>query len=383
MYQTVCFTNIADALPLWNSNDATVHGIAQSALWTRLWQQHVNSDCLVLALYIDSSPTLLLPLEIIKQKQQVIARFAGGSHANCNFPVLFPALANKIAPEHITALIACLKAARPDIALLSLTRQMENWLGFSNPLLSLRHQLNPNPALTASLPDNFDSVLERSNASRKRKKHRQHARRYEEAGAWCIYTADTPEENTAAYDAFFTMKSQRFANQGIANSFAGDALTGFFRNLFAATENDGARQYRLHVLEVADKPRAVIGCSYWQSPETTSVPVKRGLTVEFGAFADDELVTASPGDFLFYEAILTAIHEGLDYFSFGIGEEKYKRDWCDIEQALYDSHIALTFGGRLSATANQLRSGLIYRIKTNRHLWPLVKKLRQKLRKSP
>lgn len=380
MFQTVCFTKLADALPLWSRNDATVHGIAQSALWTKLWQQHVNPDCLVLALFIDNSPALLLPLEVIKQKQQIIARFAGGSHANCNFPVLFPDRSDKITAEHIAALMTCLKEARPDIALLSLTRQMENWLGFSNPLLSLRHQLNPNPALTASLPDSFDPVLERSNASRKRKKHRQHARRYDETGSWRIYTAVTADENKTAYDAFFAMKSQRFANQGIANSFTGDALTSFFRDLFAAPENDGKRQYRLHVLEVADKPRAVIGCSYWQSPETVSTPVKRGLTVEFGAFADDDLVTASPGDFLFYEAIIKAIDEGLDYFSFGIGEEKYKRDWCDIEQPLYDSHIALTFGGRLSATFNQLRSGLVYRIKTNRHLWPLVKKIRQKLR---
>lgn len=382
MFRTVCFTNISDALPLWNSNNATVHGIAQSALWTQLWQQHVNSDCLVLALLIDDSPALLLPLEIAKQKNQNIARFAGGSHANCNFPVLFPALCDKITAEHINALVACLKEARPDIALLSLTRQMENWLGFKNPLLSLRHQLNPNPALSASLPDNFDTVLERGNAARKRKKHRQHSRRYDETGAWRIYTATTANENKTAYDAFFAMKSQRFANQGIANSFASDALTRFFHNLFAATENDSARQYRLHVLEVADKIRAVIGCAYWQSPETTVTPAKRGLTVEFSAFADDDLATASPGDFLFYEAIIKAIDEGLDYFSFGIGEEKYKRDWCDIEQPLYDSHIALTLAGRVSAVFNQLRSRLIYRIKTNRHLWPLVKTLRQRLRKS-
>lgn len=212
MFQIVCFTKLADALPLWSSNDATVHGIAQSALWTMLWQRHVNPDCLVLALFIDNSPALLLPLEVIKQKQQVIARFAGGSHANCNFPVLFPVFASQITDEHISALITCLKETRPDIALLSLTRQMENWLGFSNPLLSLRHQLNPNPALTASLPNSFDSVLERSNASRKRKKHRQHTRRYNETGSWRIYTPVTSEENTAAYDDFLAMKSQRFAN---------------------------------------------------------------------------------------------------------------------------------------------------------------------------
>ncbi len=380
MIRTVCYSDIHEALPLW-SNDKTVHGIAQSALWTRLWQQNVNPDCLVLALFIDDSPVLLLPLEVIKQNHKHVARFAGGSHANCNFPVLFPAFAQHISKEHITALIACLKEARPDITLLSLTRQMQSWLGYNNPLLSLPHQRNPNPALIATLPDSFDSVLERSNASRKRKKHRQHARRYDETGAWRIYTAEGDAENSAAFNDFYAMKSQRFAKQGIANSFTGDDLNRFFQKLFAAPENDTRRQYRLHVLEVAGKPRAVIGCAYWQSPDGQT-PLQRGLTVEFGAFADDDLVTASPGDFLFYEAIAAAIDDKLDYFSFGIGEEKYKRDWCDIEQPLYDSHIALTFKGRLSATFNQLRSGLVYRIKTNKHLWPLVKKLRSKLRRS-
>lgn len=382
MFRTVCFTSIDDALPLWQSGGDTVHGIAQSALWTKHWQQNVNPDCLVLALYIDEKPALLLPLEIIHQQRQNIARFIGGSHANCNFPVLFTASAAQISKEHIEALIDCLKAARPDIALVSLTRQMENWLGFNNPLLQLKHQLNANPVLIASLPDSFDAILERSNAARKRKKHRQHTRRYDETGEWRIYTAKTEAEVITAFDAFFAMKSHRFASQGIANSFAGDELQAFFHQLFADPQNDVQRQYRLHVLEVAGKPRAVISCAYWQSPSLENRPVQHGLTVEFGAFADDDLVTASPGDFLFHESIATAITEQLDYFSFGIGEEKYKRDWCDIELPLYDSHIALTLKGRLSASLNQLRSGIIYRIKTNRRLWPLVKKLRAKLRRS-
>lgn len=358
-----------------------MHGIAQSALWTKHWQQTVNSDCLVLVLYSNEKPVLLLPLEIVQQQQQKIARFIGGSHANCNFPVLFVEQAAQIGLEQLESLIHCLKSARPDIALVSLTRQLENWQGFRNPLLQLGHQLNPNPVLIASLPDLFDTILERSNAARKRKKHRQHARRYDEAGSWRIYTAKTEAETIAAFDAFFAMKSHRLAQQGIANSFAADGLPLFFQKLFADAQNNEQRQYRLHVLEVAGKPRAVIGSAYWQSP-SIAPPVMHGLTVEFGAFADDDLVTASPGDFLFHESIMAAITEKLDFFSFGIGEEKYKRDWCDIELPLYDSHIALTIKGQLSASLHNLRSRLIYRIKTNRHLWPLVKKLRAKLRKN-
>lgn len=380
MFRVTCYNAIEDALPLWQ-HEAVVHGVAQSALWIKHWQKTVNQDCIVLALFTDEQPTLLLPLEIVWHKRQKIARFTGGSHANCNFPVLFTPRAEAIDQTHIEALINCLKQQRPDIALLSLTRQITNWAGFDNPLMALKHQRNPNPALIASLPDNFDAVLARSNPARKRKKHRQHGRRYDEAGSWRIYTAQGEAENIAAFDAFYAMKSERFAMQGIDNSFAEDKVQDFFRRLFADPQNEKNRQYRLQVLEVAEKPRAITGCAYWQGVPDAQGRIQRGLTVEFGAFANDDLVTASPGEFLFYEMITAAIAEKLDYFSFGIGEEKYKRDWCDIEQALYDSHIALRFSGQINAALSRIRSELIYRIKNNPHLWGLAKKLRRKLRR--
>lgn len=391
MFRTVCFSDIHAALPLWQSDEPSVYGVAQSALWSKHWQQNVNPDCVVLALFIDERPALLLPLEVVKQGKATIARFAGGSHANCNFPVLFISAASQINNSHIADLIACFKKARPDIDLISLTRQMPNWLGYENPLLGLNHQLNPNPALMASLPDKFDTVLERGNAARRRKKHRHHARRYEAAGAWRVYMAATEAESSAAFDAFFAMKSKRLASQGIANSFADHGIEPFLKQLFSDPDNHRQRQYRLHILEVANKPRAIIGCAYWQLPainaQASTASQQRGVTVEFTAFADDDLASASPGDFLFHESVASAIEQGLDFFSFGIGEEKYKRDWCDIELPLYDSHIAVSTKGRLSAGLQKMRSALITRIKNNRHLWALVKKLRQtigaKLNKTP
>lgn len=377
MHRTVCFLNIDDALPLWQSS-ATVHGIAQSALWTKHWQQNVNADCLVLALLINDRPALLLPLEVVRKNHVNIARFIGGTHANCNFPVLFTSHTQQLTKKHLDALITCLKTARPDIALISLTRQIENWLGFHNPLLNLKHQRNPNPALIASLPESFDTILTRSNAARKRKKHRQHARRYDEAGGWRIYTAATTAENSAAFDAFTAMKSQRLAKQGISDSFYGPQLKAFFHNLYTDPENIRSRHYCLNVLEVAGIPRAILGCAYWQSPETWGKPAQYGVTAEFCAFSDD-MATASPGDFLFHESIDAAITEGLDFFSFGIGEEKYKRDWCDIELPLYDSHLALNATGALCATGLHFRSAIVAKIKNSAYLWPLVKKLRRKL----
>lgn len=347
-----------------------IHGVAQSQLWLTHWQEQVNADCFAVGLFSGEELVILLPLEVITTGGKSLAQFPGGTHANCNFPLLNPVHASKVNQEALRQLFALIKSKRPDVEMLALTRLLASCQQLDNPLLLLTHQHNPNPMLMASLPDSFDAVLARSNASRKRKKHRQHSRRYEEAGGWKIYTATTAEQCNAAFEAYFQMKTERFIQQGISNSFADKGVYPFFQALFADATKQLKPEYTLRVLEVGGKPRAVIGIALWDN----------GLTVEFGGFANDELVTASPGEFLFYEDIAENLQQGLKYYSFGIGDEHYKRDWCDIELPLHDRYIPLTIKGRLSAMRARLRAKVALTIKSNPLLWEQFKKLRRLLK---
>ncbi|PYE87157.1 GNAT family N-acetyltransferase [Phyllobacterium leguminum] len=360
--------DINAALTLWEP-DSFVSGLPQSTTFVRNWQAHVNADCFIAALYDGGRPILMLPLEVVKSRLGRLARFPGGTHANGNFPILARAYADGIGVDDIRALMRAIHAARPDIDGLLLTRQLGSLNGMANPLHHLKTALNPNPVLSASLSSGFDAVLERSNAKRKRKKHRQHTRRYEDAGGYRIVTADTSEEAQALLNRFFVIKAERFAKGGIDNVFSEPGVRDFFHALFGESTGRTPRTFEAKGLEVGGIIRAVIGKSYWVGD----------LTVEFGGIADDDLVSASPGEYLFFEDIAQSCVDGVSVYSFGIGDEPYKRDWCDIEQPLYDSVIGFTVKGGTYAAVYRARNAIAMAVKRNAWAWRLAKKLRARV----
>ena len=359
-------TDYAQQRDFWSKPDA-LHGNAQSFDWIDCWRRHVNPDSLVAGLFTDDAPVMLLPLEAVSVSGTNMLRYPGGSHANCNFPWLDGAVDH----ASLDRLVLTIRAARPDIDVLSLTRQLPSLSGRDNPLLTLKSIQNPNPVLAASLINGFEAVLERSNAKRKLKKHRQHGRRYEEAGGWRIYAPKSHEESDAIFDTFFTLKAHRFRQMGISDPFAEAHIQTFFKELYGKEAGKQNAGYGLKILEVGGKIRSLIGKTF----------SKDGPTVEFSAIADDELMTASPGEFLFYEDMKVHCQAGVPIYSFGIGDEPYKREWCDIESNVYDTVIPLTAKGKTFTVAQAIRSKIVATIKGNPRLWQFTKTLRSKLAK--
>ncbi|WP_420960088.1 GNAT family N-acetyltransferase [Brucella sp. IR073] len=352
-----------------SSLDGYAAGLPQSASFVRNWQEHANQDCFIAALHDGDTPVLMLPLEVVTSRSVRLARFPGGSHANGNFPILRRGVAKLIGKDDIRSLLRTIRAARPDIDVLLLSRQLGSLAQTGNPLLCLRHARNPNPVLSASLGCGFDSVLERSNSKRKRKKHRQHTRRYEEAGGYRIVTAATADEARALLDRFFSIKAERFAKSGIENVFGEPGVQQFFHALFREGVGKTPRTFEIKGLEVGGVIRAVMGKSFWTD----------GLTVDFAGIADDDMVSASPGEYLFFEDIAQSCAEGIAVYSFGIGDEPYKRDWCDIEEALYDGVLGFTVKGHAYASAWRARNAVTAVVKGNPKLWELAKKLRARM----
>ena len=104
----------------------------------------------------------------------------------------------------------------------------------------------------------------------------------------------------------------------------------------------------------------------------------RRLVCEFGAIAEDELGHASPGDFLFFENIGEACRQGLEVFDFSVGDEPYKRLWCDIETRHFDVVVPLTAKGKLLSQALRLGAGVKAWVKNSPTIWKLTKLLRKR-----
>ena len=345
---------------------AGIHAPAQSALWIEEWVATTSPDGIVALVERGGRPVYALALEVARSGPFRVARFMSGTHANGNFPAADPAFLQSGA-FNAQAVLAAIRAARPDVDALALERLLPELGGQKNPLLSLPHYPSPNVSLAVNLEGGFEALLSRVSGKRKRKKHRSQTRKFEAAGGFRRIEAGTQEEVTRLLDAFFAMKEFRFRKMGIANVFGEAEVQTFFRALFRDALEENPPPFVLHALEVGSELRAVTG---------SSLSGKR-LVCEFGAIGEDDMAHASPGDFLFFENIGEACSKGVDVFDFSVGDEPYKRLWCDIETRHFDVVVPLTAKGRLLAGSLRLKARIKAYIKNSPAVWKLAKLLRR------
>ncbi len=341
---------------------------AQHPDWVANWVAHSETDTIVAALHAGDKAVFSLPLEVVSLGAIRAARFMSGPHANGNFPAMSPDSA-PLDRETLKALTEQISIKRPDIDVILLERQARRISGQDNPLLQLPHTQSPNPALSVSLDGGFDAVLARANGKRKRKKHRSQTRKFEVAGGWQRIPAETADQIEAMCETFFAMKDARFRALGIKNTFDDSGVKRFFVHLFADAAQQSEPAFALHGLEVGGKLRAITG---------TSICATRHVC-EFSAFADDELAHAAPGDFLFFENIREACESGAEIYDFSVGDEGYKRRWCDRVEQQFDCSIPLTARGRLAAMAYRGSTEAKRIVKSNEALLRAAKTIRRKL----
>lgn len=349
------------------SSGATVSP-AQSFAWVSAWIAHTRPDFLVAALASDDRPLFAIALEVTRSGSCLVARFMSGRHANGNFPPLAGQGQNPLTRDDLQEIASAIRKARPDIDILALERMADRLDGLENPLLALPHSPSANLSLAADLTGGFEVLLDRVSGKRKRKKHRSQARKFEAAGGFRRIEAKTAAQTNTLLDAFFIMKEERFRKMGIANVFGEPNVQSFFRALFADALNAKQPRFVLHGLEVAGKIRAVTGSSR----------AGRRLICEFGSIAEDDLSHTSPGDFLFFENIREACESGFDVYDFSVGDEPYKRLWCDLEITQFDALVPLTFKGRLLAGGMRSASRLKSMVKNSPAVWRIAKALRRR-----
>ena len=334
---------------------------AQSPAWINAWTA-CNDGEYAFATVEAASTRLALPLEIVRTGACRVARFLSDRHANGNFP---PFEGGKGAQAG--GVREQIKAALPGVDLVHLERLAPEQDGIANPLLALAAQESPNIALAVSLDGGFEELLDRASGKRKRKKHRSQTRKFEAAGGHRRVEASTDAEVDALLDGFFAMKAERFLRMGIADVFADAGVQAAFRAIFKHGVADPDRSFVLHGLEVAGRLRAVTGSSRCGGR----------LICEFGAIAEDDVSFASPGEYLFYDNIHEACEQGFTIYDFSVGDERYKRLWCNIEVRHFDVLVPLTAKGAVLAAALKTRSRLKRFVKRNEFLWSAVKRLRR------
>ncbi len=233
-----------------------------------------------------------------------------------------------------------------------------------NPMLTLAVAPNPSGAYSTRLSGNWEPFYAAKRSSSTRSRDRGKRKKLTELGDLALVHAKNPIESRNSLDTLVAQKSRAFARMGVSNIFARPGHLHFYR----ALTTDAQVRHLVHIsrLDCGQQPAAVnIGLIF------------HDCYYHLQASHDDgELSRFGPGAAHLHELLRYAIDRGLKVFDFTIGDEPYKRDWCDQVLTIFDHLSIATVRGSCVFPLLLAKNRLKRRIKQTPQLWKLFTRAR-------
>lgn len=350
--------------------------IFQTYAWLSCWQTHIGERTGVrpaIVIVRDAAGVLLmLPLATRAVGFARELCWLGSDLCDYNMPLLATDFPRRFDGAGFVALWArmaqCLQDhARHRFDLVNLVKMPDAVGGQRNPMLALGVVANPSGAYLTHLSGDWDTWYGAKRSSATRRRDRTKRKKLGEFGDVRMVNPQSAADIEAALDMLMTQKARLFARMGVGNLFARPGHADFYR----ALASEPATRALTHVsrLDVGSLPAAVnMGL------------IHRGRYYHLLASYDDgEVARFGPGAAHLHDLMHYAIDHGCDIFDFTIGDERYKRDWCDTELVLYDHIAPVTWRGTLIALPWLARQRLKRIIKQTPVLWTIFSKTRAAL----
>jgi CelD/BcsL family acetyltransferase involved in cellulose biosynthesis len=284
---------------------------------------------LVVARDDGGEPVALLPLEVRRRGPLTVAALAGGSWANYHMGLFRPGAWG--AAEVKALLKAVGRAAGIDLFAFSCLPPV--WDGRENPLARLPGSAGPSPAFATALGGDPAAWLDARVSKATQKKLRKKARKLEALGP-VRHVRATGAQAAPLLAALYAQKAAQAAAREERDPFAAPAT----RALLARLAESGALE--MHGLLAGER----VAATFAALPQGRRLS---GLAISYDGAA--EVAAASPGEWLVIETARDAIARGFATLDLGVGDARYKRELCEIEEGLRDAAFGVTASGVLAA----------------------------------
>jgi CelD/BcsL family acetyltransferase involved in cellulose biosynthesis len=333
-------------------------GSYQSLRFVAAWAEAARARlCVAVARDATGRAVALLPLQLESFGPLTSAGFAGGVWANYHMGLFRPGL--DWSADDLTALLRAAGRAA-GIDLFAFINQPARWEGAGNPLAPLFGGRAPSPAFASALAPVHPQWLDAHFSRATQKKLRKKARKLEAFG---------PVRHARAADAqeaerfLAACLAHRAARAGV-DAFASAQVLALLRGLIAS----GAME--MHALLAGERIAATFGALAHGRRLS-------GLVVSYDGAA--EIAAATPGELLLIEVVRDAMARGFATFDLGVGESRYKREICEIEEILSDSALGVSPLGRAAAPVWLAARAGVGAIKRRPWLFSRVQRLRRAL----
>ncbi|MEQ1697636.1 MAG: GNAT family N-acetyltransferase [Hyphomicrobiaceae bacterium] len=344
--RVVMMRSLVELEPVWRNLERNGCATIFQAFDTfAAWAQHIapprGGDWFVIVVCdrTGGQPLMLLPFVACRQGLLSVIEAADLNVSDFNGPVL----ERRFTPtaEEMAAIWEDMRALLPPADILRLTK-LPGTIGTQpNPLLLLPavHKIKlanfKTPLVLAGQPwsvERLNDKLRCDLAARRRK--------LDKRGKVTFVTAQTPEEINRFYDAMIAQRRDRCAAMGRDNILDCLSHRAFYRALL-----DPGGVGRIQALLLDDQ---VIATGY-------GLLSREGFHMIFPTFKAEGWRNYSPGMQLFIESMAWAAANGIAFYDFTIGGERFKASLGAEEYPLFEHLEALTARGRPAVYRERLR----------------------------
>ncbi len=309
-----------------------------------IWLETIGKACSIepyfaCVLAPSGRPAMLLPFGMRRRHGAAVLEFLDAGYSDYNAPVVFPEAQGS---GDAVQLWASLKRALPrfDVAVLE---KMPDAVGdLPNPIAYLASSAHHESCHAVRLYRPWaqfarEHIPHLSDSNRRRRK-------LEKLGTVRCAIAATPEERERFLAAMMLMKRRKFRETHAPDGFSLPGAAAFYRETTARLGPGGTVQ--LSALLLDDR----ILAAHWGY-----VAGNRFYHL-MPAHESGEWRAYAPGRLLNEWLLQWAVEQGLEFLDFGIGDEPYKFEYCDIHRPLRDAYLPQTLRGRMLAAAIRART---------------------------
>ena len=349
--------------------------VFQTVEWLETWQRHIGAGkgvrpAIVAGHDRDRKLLFLFPLATQPAGFARELVWLGSELCDFNAPLLAPRFSQTMQPpsfkllwQSITEAIQSNPRLRYD--LINLEKMPATIGNQQNPMLTIGVTLNSSGAYETPLSGDWEAFYTAARSSSTRRRDRTKRNRLAELGDVRFFTPDDPKEIASTLDTLMVQKARSFARMGIGNLFAKAGYREFYTALATAPQS----RHLVHVSQLKVGARA--------AAVNLGLQFRDRYYYVLASYDDDEQVARfGPGAAHLHELMRYAIEHGHKIFDFTIGDEPYKRDWCDQRRPLYDYIASVSVTGFLVASQIRLAHWLKRSIKQTPLLWAAFSKCR-------
>jgi CelD/BcsL family acetyltransferase involved in cellulose biosynthesis len=339
--------DLAQVEDIWRSFESRADcTVFQTYDWHAAWQRHIGDrEDVTPAIVVGRTRgrvLFLLPLAV--ERCRGVRRLVWHASDLCDYnaPLLAPDFTRIAGDDFVSLLTAATRliAARMRFDAVVLTKMPELVGAQRNPFLDLETTLNPSGAYLMAIHGPWEAFYKEKRSSATRRHDRSKRKRLAEFGPVEFVNATEPCVIEKTLDALFAQKAASFATRGVANFLARPGTREFYRALGA----DASFRDILHIAKLQVGPTiaaANLGLVFRGRYYHVLASYDAGPVSRFG-----------PGIAHLHDLVAHALGRGCTIFDFTVGDEPYKREWCDTELRLHDFHSAATLRGWMSVKAS-------------------------------